>query len=146
MNEFPSLQQALRRLAGLSPHDAGPLTEQRLRDAFRARRKHSARRWVYIAAVAASVALACAVLLFHSARSPRTAAAKRPTANAFIALPYSQSDVPIEQAVIVRVRLQPPEWAAFGFSPSPPRAGAINADLLIGQDGVPRAVRLVSIQ
>jgi hypothetical protein len=147
MNELQNLQQALRTLAGLSPRDAGPLTQQRLHAAFRARRKRSPRRWTFVTALAASLALACAFLLFHSLR-PSRAASNQPPANAFIALPYAQSDVPIEQAVIVRVRLQPPEWAAFGLPPTPApfRAAAINADLLIAQDGIPRAVRFVGIQ
>jgi hypothetical protein len=146
MNEQSNLQEVLRRLASLSPRHAGPPTEQRLRAAFRSRHKGSTRRWIFPAIAAASLALLSVALLFHSWRPSPTTATTRAAANGFIALPYSQSDVPIEQAVIVRVRLQRPEWGAFGLPPAPPRASAIDADLLIGQDGVPRAVRLVSIQ
>jgi hypothetical protein len=145
MNPDPNPQEALRRLAAVSPRDAGASTEQRLRAAFRTHHKRSPRRWLFGGIAAASLALVCSALLSHPWRhSP--ASHTNQAANGFIALPYSQSDVPIEQAVIVRVRLQPPEWGAFGLPPAPPRASAIDADLLIGQDGVPRAVRLVSIQ
>jgi hypothetical protein len=62
----------------------------------------------------------------------------------FIALPYAQSGVPLEEAVIVRVNLQPSEWGSLGVpGPLPHTNGKISADLLVGQDGVARAVRLV---
>jgi ferric-dicitrate binding protein FerR (iron transport regulator) len=146
MKENANVQEALRRLASLSPRHASARTAQRLRAAFLAKRKRrSPRRWSFAAMAAACVALVSVALVFHPWRSSPAIPKKQAAANGFIALPYSQSDVPMEQAVIVRVRLQPPQWGAFGLTPATPRASAIDADLLIGQDGVPRAVRLVSI-
>jgi hypothetical protein len=146
MNENANLQKALRRLADLPPRDAGPITRERVLSAFRAQHKRSPRHRIYLAVAAASLALAFAGFASHAWRHSAVVSSIRATNNGFIALPYSQSDVPMEQAVIVRVRLQPPEWGAFGLPPAPPHANAINADLLIAQDGVPRAVRLVSVQ
>jgi hypothetical protein len=147
MKENANVQEALRRLASLSPRRASAGTEQRVRAAFRAKRKRrSPPRWSFAAMAAACVALVSVALVFHPWRSSPAIPKNRAAANGFIALPYSQSDVPIEQAVIVRVRLQSPELGAFGLQPDTPRASDIDDDLLIGQDGVPRAVRLVSIQ
>jgi hypothetical protein len=59
-------------------------------------------------------------------------------------LPYAQSDVPMEQAVIVRIKISASELGAIGMPLSGvPRGGNVSADLLVGQDGVARAVRLV---
>lgn len=64
----------------------------------------------------------------------------------FVALPYAQSEVPLEEAVIIRVDLTPSAWGALNVRPSPKTGGGIRADLLIGQDGVARAVRVISVQ
>ena len=149
MKQASNLQQALRRLADTSPRDAAPVVEQRVLAAFRARRNRLQRALVYVAAAAACLLLAIAWFLRHSQPLQPIPAVTESSANitgAFVALPYGQSDVPLEQAVIVRVKLQPSEWSALGVPVASPRANAISADLLIGQDGVARAVRLVSIQ
>jgi hypothetical protein len=150
MKDSRDLAQTLRRLAETLPRDAAAGTEQRVLAAFRARYNRPHRALRYLAGVAACLALACAWFLSHPghlSRAPLTGTGSNAAAaSAFIALPYGQSDVPLEQAFIVRVKLQPSEWAALGVPPAPARANAIHADLLIGQDGVARAVRLVSIQ
>ncbi len=62
----------------------------------------------------------------------------------FIALPYSQSGVPIESIVILRVRLRPADLVPMGVAvPAAASPAEITADLLVGQDGVPRAIRFV---
>ena len=62
----------------------------------------------------------------------------------FIALPYAQSEVPLEQPVIVRVHIPVSELGVMGVPFAPATGGErIKADLLVGQDGVARAVRLV---
>lgn len=137
------LEQALRRLSQSLPRDASPATEQRVLAAFRARRKRPLS--LYAAALAASLALATAWFLSnpHSHPAPRTL----PDPSGFIALPYAQSDVPLEQAVIVRVTLASSDWRALGLPAAPLKTTTpISADLLIGQDGVARAVRLVQTQ
>jgi hypothetical protein len=145
MNETPSLDESLRRLTSLLPRNAGPLTEERVRAAFRSQRRTSLRRRTFFAVAAACLALAFTGLLLHHSHGSAPAVVNRAEGGSFIALPYSQSDVPVEQGVIVRVKLQAQDWSALGL-PAPARGTAMNADLLIGQDGVPRAVRLLDTQ
>lgn len=142
MKNSADFEQALRRLGDALAREAGPATEQRLIAAFRARRNQSRHAISYWAILAAGLALS--FVWFRAHHSPNPAQPIRPAIDnyasataGFIALPYAQSDVPLEQAVIVRVKLQ--------LAPASP-SGTISADLLIGQDGVARAVRLVSVQ
>ena len=151
MKNEPELQKAFRRLAAALPREAGPATEERVLAAFRARSKSPkrARAFWAIAAAAALVLAWFAVQRFGRTSRPAAIAAGGDTSltAGFIALPYAQSDVPLEQAVIVRVNLQPWQWGALDLPVAPARAGdAISADLLVGQDGVARAVRFVSVQ
>jgi hypothetical protein len=62
----------------------------------------------------------------------------------FVALPYAESGVPMEDAIIVRFRLRASELGRLGVPAGlSTTTGSISADLLVGQDGVARAVRLV---
>lgn len=61
----------------------------------------------------------------------------------FVALPYAESGVPMEDAVIVRLRLRASDLGRLGVPAGPGAANGTVADLLVGQDGVARAVRLV---
>jgi hypothetical protein len=65
----------------------------------------------------------------------------------FIALPYAQSDVPLEQPVIVRVQIPASQLGGMGMPLGHLAAEEkVNADLLVGQDGIARAVRVVDEQ
>jgi hypothetical protein len=151
MNRPSDLDGALQRLSQTLPRQASPATEQLLLSVFRARYRRIPKLWKFFGAAAACVAIALAS--FWVGRAWRPAPPLVPiardsiTAAGFVALPYAQSDVPVEQIVIVRVNLRPADWAALGAAVTFPRtAHTVSADLLIGQDGVARAVRLVSIQ
>lgn len=66
----------------------------------------------------------------------------------FVPVPFSDGLMPDEDAAVVRVQMARSELASLGFPVSEDGAedGAaqlIQADLLIGQDGQPRAVRLI---
>jgi hypothetical protein len=64
---------------------------------------------------------------------------------AFIALPGAASLPPIESGSIVRMDLELSSLAAFGVDISAARGRSpVQADLLIGQDGEPRAIRVVN--
>jgi hypothetical protein len=148
MNERSELERLLGRLATESPRHADASSEARVLAAFRAHQKRWRRPLVYWV-----IAAACVALAIVSIRTHRTAPHTPPAisvaglTSGFIALPYAQSDVPLEQAVIVRVELQSAAWGALNVPVSGPAAGAVvRADLLVGQDGVARAVRVVSIQ
>ncbi|HLH05581.1 MAG TPA: hypothetical protein VKX25_22625 [Bryobacteraceae bacterium] len=82
-------------------------------------------KWL-LAAAAACLILAAGAVVSHGSREVRRAPIAH--SNPFVPLPYGQSDVPLESGVIVRVRLQSD-------------AGPVDADLLVGQDGMARAVR-----
>jgi hypothetical protein len=145
MNDEPGLGRLLHRLAAESPREAGSSTEQHVLAAFRGHHKRGRRRAFY-----AAIAAACLAIVIVSVRAHRVArhAATPPASitSGFIPLPYAQSDVPLEQAVIVRVDLQPSAWSALNVPAPALTAGAvIRADLLIGQDGVARAVRVVNV-
>jgi hypothetical protein len=65
----------------------------------------------------------------------------------FIALPAADRLPRFESGMIVRVELDVTSLPAFGF-PIMPDSGQrpVTADVLVGQDGQPRAIRLVSVQ
>jgi len=64
---------------------------------------------------------------------------------AFVPLPYADESATDDGGAIVRVRLSRPELASFGI-PVDDFSGdeQIQADLLVGVDGTPEAIRLVS--
>jgi hypothetical protein len=147
INHSPDFREKLNRMAEMLPADASARTEARLLSAFRARRR-TRRLWRYAASTA--VCLVLGFGLFLTRHLDQTSQVKAPydgyaaATAGFVALPYAESGVPMEDAVIVRLSLQPSELARLGVPVAPPNAnGRIDADLLIGQDGVPRAVRLV---
>ncbi|MBV8551671.1 MAG: hypothetical protein JOY54_10245 [Acidobacteriaceae bacterium] len=149
MNDHARLREILARLAVAQPREASPDTEERILAAFRARRRRLRPAWAYWASAAACLALGFGWFwMYHPAQSPVTAATANESYHSatagFVALPYAQSDVPMEEAIIVRVTLQPSELRVLGAPIIVRKAtGRINADLLVGQDGVARAVRVV---
>ncbi len=150
MNDEDRLEDRLRCLARATPQTAGPALEGRLRMLFRARLNERARHRRYVR-MAAAVAIAASLYLawMHGERSAAsqheaaTIAAARQRSG-FIALPYAESEVPLEQPVIVRVQIPVSQLGEIGV-PVMSVAGEerVSADLLVGQDGVARAVRLV---
>lgn len=151
MKERTELQQLFSRLTAVLPREAGPETEQRLLSAFRTRKRRTRQAWSYWGTAAASFTLVLAWFLanhfgrVHHANTPESGIYSRVTAG-FIPLPYSQSDVPLEQMVVVRVNLRASDWDALGAPLSLGRpSNTVRADLLVGQDGVARAVRLVNV-
>ncbi len=86
-------------------------------------------------------------------RPPRPEAARRPTAPAadadelagFVALPAADHFPGFDSGTIVRVALPAASLPAFGFPMTPDAARTVDADVLVGQDGQARAIRLVSL-
>jgi hypothetical protein len=142
------LKGALSRLAQMQPRVASAAAEHRVLEAFRKRRKRRPAVWVCSATAAACLALGIG---WFWARRPApvqtTSAANESyytTPPGFVALPYAQSGVPLEQAVIVRVQIHAGELRMLGMAAPAARAGErMSADLLVGQDGIARAVRLI---
>jgi len=142
------LKEALKRLVETSPRHASPGAEQRLVEAFRKRRRRRVTVWAYGAAAAACLALALGWFWVRHSPPVQTNTTADESYYAappgFVALPYAQSGVPLEEAVIVRVEVHPAELTMLGMPvPSAHVSGRISADLLVGQDGVARAVRFV---
>jgi hypothetical protein len=148
------LQERFRELARVVPQNASPAVEEGLRAAFRVRVNQKAWLWGYVARVAASTVLGAGLYMVWSQWTHRKGSDQQTAAIAparqrseFIALPYAQSEVPLEQAVIVRVQIPVSELGVMGMRLPHAVAGErVNADLLVGQDGIARGVRLVESQ
>jgi hypothetical protein len=84
----------------------------------------------------------------RSTRSPaRRAGSENANANAgagFVAVPAAEGLPPFESGVIVRVEMPPAALTAYGIEIVPDAEAPVEADLLIGQDGRARAIRLVT--
>ena len=145
MNNNIDLLDNLRRLASAQPREASLHVEQKLISAFRI--QHPPRRtrtWLWAALTAAAFILV-AFAAFQKFRAATPARFEYVySAPGFVPLPYAQSGVPLESVVVMRVQMRPSEFSSLGVT-APAAAGSakITADLLVGQDGVPRAVRFV---
>lgn len=140
------ISDALRALAEAAPQQAGPAVQQQLLARFR-KRRNARRLRGYLAGAAGVLALVLGLYVapWHHGNTSRAASpVPADVPSGFIALPYAQSGVPMEQAVIVRVNIPISELNGLGVTVTPPiTRQTVRADLLIAQDGVARAVRFV---
>jgi hypothetical protein len=137
MSYLDSLLKELAATSGGPPPEA---IEARLRSACRARRLRCRFR------VGAIGLAACLLMAFglgwRASNRPHRVPISEENYRGFMALPYAQSDVPMEQAVIVRVDVQPADLQGLGLPPGLVFGRTrMHADLLIGNDGIARAVR-----
>jgi hypothetical protein len=144
---------ALRRLASQQKVPAlNPGRLNRVLSAMGAPRKRSRR-----ATVAVGLSLAASVLIVASlsvglqreASAPGSsrvvAAALAPpmgAETAFVVLPGADALPRLESGRVIRIEIPESELTAVGLWP-PAHAGAVQADVLVGQDGLARAIRLV---
>ena len=136
------LQEDLKRLRR-TPLSASSGTAALILGAYRA---HHDRRRRWRIAILTSVA-AMLVFVFMAAKLLRTAALRNPAEAHFIALPYSESGVPLEHGVVIRVDVPSADLDQFGVPPSlRPKSERARAEFLIGQDGIARAVRFLPTQ
>lgn len=76
---------------------------------------------------------------------PLQQAAASEDATSFYALPYADDDVSLDGGVVIRVSVPRSALVAWGLPVSGMgSAGPIPADLVVGADGTPQAIRLVS--
>jgi hypothetical protein len=157
MNEnhevMPELLEDLRAVASEGPREAPPYIEARILAEFRRRkRRRNLRIWGPSLGLAAAAALVA--LLLGGKPSP----AKKPAAVAlqsavsapdddsdagFYPLPEAEALPPVENAMVVRVQLPVSSLQLMGVPIDQERAdSSVQADLLLGQDGLARAVRL----
>jgi len=155
MSENRELLEGLRSLAADGPGEAPPHIEERLKAQFR---KHRRRRQFAAWGPAFSVAVAAgiALLLWVQSQKPKpapvtavvTANAVAPVADeeadaSFYPLPEAEALPAVENAMVVRVQLPVSSLQLMGVPVSEERAdSSVQADLLLGQDGLARAVRL----
>jgi hypothetical protein len=82
-------------------------------------------------------------------RAPRTTVLRQPPSNStvenFVALPNAVGLPALESGRIVRMEVPLTVLPAYGLEVVPDATpGPVQADFLIGQDGVPRAIRLAA--
>jgi len=150
MREKNNLGEQFEELAKCSPQCPDGNLEHRLLSEFRAHHGRRRRKWVYVSRAAALLVVAFALfLLMRNTRHAGPSSARNPVQQldpaalpGFIALPYSESGVPVGESVIMRVEIRASDLSVLGVSvPAGNARQQIGADVLIGQDGVARAVR-----
>jgi hypothetical protein len=156
MNENDQeLLEGLRALAAEGPREAPLHVEEHLKAQFRRqnRRRHLA-AWMpaFSVATAAGIAL---LLWVHEKPKPAPApvvvaatlavapVAEEDADSSFYPLPEAEALPAVENAMVVRVQLPVSSLQLMGVPVGEERADAsVQAELLLGQDGLARAVRL----
>ncbi len=112
--------------------------------AVRRRTRLSATRWIFVAGLAASLLLASFWTLRTSPVKPPAAAADEEPP--FVTIPYTIPLAPEERAEVVRMRIPVTALLAAGFhvQVSDPST-AIDAEVLVSQDGRARAIRPLTV-
>lgn len=153
-------QRALAALRQLARHTATPeidrTREAQLLAAFDAapRLRRSASWWWWVSGLAtAAAALIVIGALPDDGRSARlSAVVERPgtpqpprdaALGDFVVWPGAVGLPPLESGELVRVELPVSVLPTLGLRPPASHKSAVTADLLVGQDGLTRAVRLV---
>ncbi len=156
MEDNHELLENLRALAADGPQAAPDRVEWQLRAEFGKRsRRHRVRVWTSYAG-AAAVAAGIALLLWvreaprPAAAGPAAAAmatvpvaADEETDAGFYPLPEAEALPDVENAMVVRVQMPVSSLRLMGFPLDEERADEVQAELLLGQDGLARGVRLV---
>ena len=160
----PDLQDALRRLnAATIVPPLDPVREAALLAAFDAAapgRPASARQYWYLAAFASAAALIIAAgvtpaltgrhgplpggAAAHKSVPPSLRGVQLEPPSEFVLVPGAAALPPMESGTLVRVDLPVSALSQYGMSPPPGRTRAVTADLIVGQDGLTRAVRIVN--
>jgi hypothetical protein len=152
------LSTALREIAADDRHmGASPAVRQRLlRDVESIARARRARVWVGQLAIAAALVTAVVLPVWYGAvrspdRGPLTPGERidrtvREEATQFFPLPYS--DVPAPDGYMVRMQVPRSALNSFGvagFGTPGDTSPTVLADVLVGSDGLARAVRFVPV-
>jgi hypothetical protein len=162
MEDNRELLENLRALAADGPQDAPDRVEWELRAEFRKRSRRSrVKVWTSFAG-AAAMAAGIALLLWvrpapksvasgppaavtMASASPVAVAADEEADASFYPLPEAEALPAVENAMVVRVQLPASSLRLMGFpvDVDEERAdAAVQAELLLGQDGLARGVRL----
>ena len=142
------LSSALSQLdAEIDVPPVDPAREQALLAAFDAhwaRPRSAPRRFTWTAA-AAMAAMTVGLGWFGVYRAPRgvPAAGAAAEVTGFVPWPGAQALPPLESGELVRIGLPVSALPALGLAPPSSAGAVVQADIVIGQDGFARAVRLV---
>jgi len=145
------LLEGLHALASDGPRQAPIEVEARLLAEFRRRsRLRRTRTWMSAASVGA-IAATIIVLVWIGPLAPKQAAFPTDpttltdeTAAGFYPLPDADALPPVESAMVVRVQMPMASLELIGFPINQDRAAdPVEAEVLLGQDGLARGVRLV---
>jgi hypothetical protein len=150
------LLEGLRALAADGPRDAPARVEERLKTEFR-RQKGRRNLLTWVPAFSVAAAAGIALLLWNQSEKPKpalvpvvvaaqavTPAVEEETDASFYPLPEAEALPALENAMVVRVQLPVSSLQLMGVPVGEERADAsVQADLLLGQDGLARGVRLV---
>jgi len=77
------------------------------------------------------------------AAAPATTAAAKAYESAFVSLSYGGDLRELDSLQVVQVELPRTALAAFGWPAGDPQAGPVTAEVIVGHDGVARAIRLL---
>ncbi|MBZ5611868.1 MAG: hypothetical protein LAP38_26710 [Acidobacteriia bacterium] len=163
------LLDGMRALAASEPREAPQRVEQLLLARFRARSKRRrAELWGSVGAGIAAVAAATALVFWlappRSQQAPADRAAVNPAgatqpaaemqvenavvrtdeiAASFYPLPVADELPPLETGMVVRVQLPMSSLRLMGLPVGEDPGETVQADVLLGQDGLARGVRLI---
>lgn len=158
MEDHRELLESLRALAADGPQAAPDRVERQLRAEFRKRStRRRVRVWASFSGVAAMAAGIALLVWVREAPKPfaEALAAQQDTGGSvaveeeeadatFYPLPQAEALPAVENAMVVRVQLPVSSLRLMGFPVDEERAdAAVQAELLLGQDGLARGVRLV---
>jgi hypothetical protein len=154
VDNLPELLDDLRILAADGPVEAPGHIEARLRMEFRRqKRRRNLVIWTPWLGVAAAASIALFVWVRSESQKPALAPevavhAVAPVAeeetDGFYPLPEAEALPAVENAMVVRVQLPVSSLQLMGVPVNEESADlSVQADLLLGQDGLARAVRLV---
>jgi hypothetical protein len=151
---LPELLDDLRVLAADGPVAAPGHIEERLRMEFR-RQKRRRKLVTWTPWLGAAAAASIALLVWVRSESPKPVPAPAVAVHAvapvaeeetdgFYPLPEAEALPAVENAMVVRVQLPVSSLQLMGVPVNEDSADlSVQADLLLGQDGLARAVRLV---
>ena len=149
-----ALAEWLRQVAEAdATSGASPAVRERLLEDVRARRRSHRAATIKMYALAAGLVIATALpvwqLTTRPSIEPASGAVPAPTGDAEVAtafFPLAYGAVPVTQGNIVRVAVSPAAVAALGVEPigvNTSSTDVLLADVVVGEDGLARAVRFV---
>jgi hypothetical protein len=152
-DEEHALMTSLRQIAAMdATSGASPAVRERLIEEVRTLRQAHRAALVKMYALAAGLVVATAMPVWQISTRPapdvvmRTARVTGDTEVATVFYPLKYSDLPVTQGNVVRLAVPPAAFAALGVEPVDwigPQPDTVLADVLVGEDGLARAVRFV---